>query len=136
MGTIDNMKKTAIDIIRQINLEVENRLLPVEVMIRDIQMMNFKVRSLIGDISHLETVHRDFIESLWKIGRIDEIVNDTMDDLDDDEQDALLEYFGKMETDIQNKIRQSLAIRKSQNKSDKLLKLEIFKDTPFSRTVH
>ena len=49
--------------------------LPLEIKIRDVQMMRFKVRSLIGDISLVHKMDTEIIESLWKMGKIDQIIS-------------------------------------------------------------
>lgn len=133
------MKKTAIDIIRQIDLEVEGRSVPLEIMIRDIQMMRFKVRSVIGDIALLQKPHYEFIESLWKIGKIDEIISSSFGDMSEDDQERLLDYFRDVEEQAQDAIRESLELAGSQTDvpSDiPLLKLEIFKDLSPESTRH
>lgn len=121
------MKRTAIDIIRQISLEVEHRNLPLEVMVRDLQLMKFKIRSLIGDISFLETENHNLVTSLWKIGKIDEIVSSSLHELEEEEQEALIKYFNGIEARIQDNIRASLRLKDFSDESS-VLKLEIFKD--------
>lgn len=122
------MKKTAIDIIRQIHHEVEDKKLPLEVMVRDIQMMQFKVRSILGDISDLETAQYDFIHALWRIGKIDEIVYSSLIDLDEEDQEALIAYFADFEGKSRSSISQALTSQMPVRKGHKLLKIEIFKE--------
>ena len=130
------MKKTAVDIIRQISYEVEDRKLPLEVMVRDIQMMHFKIRSVLGDISSLNSVEYSFVESLWKIGKIDEIINEELENLDEDDQEALINYFQEVESETRGKIRDSLSTNNPSEKDKKILKIEIFKDVPLKPTVN
>jgi dGTP triphosphohydrolase len=132
------MKKTAVDIIRQINLEVESRHLPEEMMVRDIQMMGFKIRSVIGDIALLQKLHYEFIESLWKIGKIDEIISSSFADVSEDDQERLLEYFKDVEESVQDTIRDSLELNHTHNNlpDNPILKLEIFKDLAFEAVKH
>lgn len=130
------MRKTAIDIIRQISVEVEDRQLPLEVMVKDIQMMQFKIRSLIGDISDLEAAHYDFIRALWKIGKIDEIVYESLGDLEEADQEALITYFSDLEDKTQSTLKQALTIQGPVGSGQKLLKIEIFKDISVRSTVN
>jgi hypothetical protein len=135
------MRITVVDIIRQISLEVEERTLPLEVMVRDIQMMQFKVRSVVGDISSLQTAHQDFIHALWRIGKIDEIVQDSLVHLDEEDQEALLAYFKDVESQANRVIKgalqtKSLPTEKASKEKVKLLKLEIFKDMPVKSAIH
>jgi hypothetical protein len=130
------MRKTAIDIIRQISTEVEDRKLPLEIMVRDIQMMQFKIRSLIGDISSLETAHYEFVHALWKIGKIDEIISNSLEDLDEDDQQALITYFNDLESRTQTSIRHALRLQEPIEREQNALKIEIFKDIPLKSTIH
>ncbi len=130
------MKRNALDIIREITHEIEGRKLPLEIMVRDIQMMRFKIRSTFGDISSLDTMHYEFIHALWKIGRADEIVTNSLDDLNEDDQEALIEFFKNIEEEIQQNIRDSLNLKVLSEEDEGVLKLEIFKDTPVKSTVN
>lgn len=126
-------RKTAFDIIKQIHTEVEEQGMSLEAMVRDIQMMGFKIRPLIGDISTIATMHDEVVRSLWKIGKIDEIVNESLYDLEEDDQDRIIEYLKKMETEAENRIRDSLQNRNKLSKKQ-ILKIEVFKDV-FTDTV-
>ncbi len=120
-------RKTAFDIIKQIHIEVEQQAISLDVMIQDIRMMGFKIRPLIGDISLIVTMHEEVVRSLWKIGKIDEIISDAMYELEEDDQDRLIDYLTKMEREAENRIRDSL-IRKKTVSKKQLLKVEVFKD--------
>ena len=120
-------RRTAFDIIKQIHTEVEQQALPLEVMVRDIQMMGFKIRPLIGDIATIVHMHDEVVRSLWKIGKIDEIISDALYDLEEDDQDRLIDYLNRMETEAENKIRDSL-VRNTHTPKKQLLKIEVFKN--------
>lgn len=140
MGVVycTSMRKTVVDIIRQISDEVEDRQLPFELMVQDIQMMQFKIRSVIGDISSLQTSSGEFIQALWRIGKIDEIVQSSLAELGEDDQEALLSYFKDIESQSRRLIRGSFNQPTSSgtNKKAKILKLEIFKDMPVKSSIH
>jgi hypothetical protein len=125
--TLSMRRRTAFDIIKQIHTEVEDQGLSLEAMVRDIQMMGFKIRPLVGDISAIVNMHDEVVRSLWKIGKIDEIINDSLYELEEDDQDRLIEYLNKVESDAENRIRDSMQKRKSVSKKQ-LLKIEVFKD--------
>lgn len=120
-------RRTAFDIIKQIHTEVEQQGLSLEVMVRDIQMMGFKIRPLIGDISSIAHMHDEVVRSLWKIGKIDEIISDALYELEEDDQDRLIDYLKRMETEAENRIRDSLE-KKTTTHKKQLLKIEVFKD--------
>jgi hypothetical protein len=120
-------RKTAFDIIKQIHNEVEEQAHPLEAMVRDIQMMGFKIRPIMGDISAIGAMHDEVVRSLWKIGKIDEIISGAIYDLEEDDQDRLIDYLRKMEIEAENRIRDSIQGRNKLSKKQ-LLKIEVFKD--------
>ena len=122
------MKKSAFDIIRQIANEVEDAVPTQSTMRSDIQMMGFKVRQITGDVSALSQLDNNVVHTLWKIGKIDEIVRASFEDLDEDDQDRLLDYLHAIEIKTEQVLQQSIAIKRQRGRTRKLLKLEIFKN--------
>ena len=120
-------KISALDIIRKIVTEVEQPKPAFKIMLRDIQMMRFKIRPIIGDISSLNEMNDEVIALLWKIGRIDEIIHASFKDLAEDDQDQLLEYLQHMELQTENDLRRVLR-QKPNTKTNNLLKLEVFRE--------
>jgi len=131
---LTTMQKTALDIIRYITTEVEGKKVPLEIMISDVQMMKFKIRSLFGDISMIEHLERDFIESLWRIGKIDEIVSSNIQDLDEDEREVLFEYMDSLEQNVRDTMKRSFHVHGAQK--DGVLKLEVFKELHLDSHIH
>lgn len=120
-------RRTAFDIIKQIHNEVEEQGLSLHAMVRDIQMMGFKIRPLVGDISAIAKMHDEVVRSLWKIGKIDEIISSSIYELEEDDQERLIDYLKKMESEAENRIRDSIQKKKNVSKKQ-LLKIEVFKD--------
>jgi len=112
---------------RKIVTEVEQPKPAFKIMLRDIQMMRFKIRPIIGDISSLNEMNDEVIALLWKIGRIDEIIHASFKDLAEDDQDQLLEYLQHMELQTENDLRRVLR-QKPSTKTNNLLKLEVFRE--------
>lgn len=128
------MKKSALDIIKQIMNEVETELPTQENMLRDVQMMGFKIRQITGDMSSLASFDSNVIESLWKIGKIDEIISSHFDSLDEDDQDRLLNYLHSIESETEQSLQKSIKTKKltsrsgGKKSSTNILKLEVFKN--------
>ncbi|OGK38960.1 hypothetical protein A3F34_00355 [Candidatus Roizmanbacteria bacterium RIFCSPHIGHO2_12_FULL_44_10] len=117
---------SALDIIKQIMIEVELPQPSFESMLVDIQMMHFKIRPLIGDITTLSEMDTEVITLLWRIGRIDEIIHASYDSLSDDDQDKLLDYLQHVELQAESDLRRALKQKNSHSKST--LKLEVFRE--------
>lgn len=86
-------RKTALALIRKMRREVEDVHLPLQTMLDDIKMMQFKIRALGGDISLLTKQDRGFIEAIWKLGKMDEIIMMEAHTLSVDEQKIFFRYM-------------------------------------------
>lgn len=120
------MKKSALDIIEEIMHEVEETNLGKDIMLEEVQMMGFKIRQLTGDVNAIAKMDNTMIESLWRIGKIDQIINASFDDLEEEEQVRLLEYLKSVEMNTEENIESALQMKKTK-KSSKMLKLEVFR---------
>lgn len=121
------MNKSALDIIKQIANEVEDVHPTNERMVREVQMMGFKIRQTGGAESILQSFNFEIIKSLWKIGRIDQIIGDSFHELDDEEQDRVLEYLYSLEERTGEKLHQTFMPILAKKKHQKTLKIEVFK---------
>lgn len=122
------MKKAALDIIKQIMTEVEDAPPTQDVMRSEVQMMGFKIRQITGDADTLSQLDNKVIKSLWKIGKIDQIISDSFDYLDEDDQDRLLDYLHAVEMTTEQHLQQSIKTKKIPGKKSQVLKLEVFKN--------
>ena len=119
---------TALDIIRYITAEIEGTNAPSRKrMIQDVQMMHYKIRPVLGDITSIKKVGAEFLEVLWKIGKIDEVIRLHIDSIPEDEQDMLLDYFATREEDMRITMRNTVTLQDAPE-NDSVLKLEIFKE--------
>lgn len=92
-GMKQNAQKTALALIRKMKQEVEDARPPIQTMLDDIKMMRFKIRALFGDISLLAKKDHIFVEALWKLGKMDEIVTTEVAALSRDEQKIFFHYM-------------------------------------------
>ncbi len=130
MKRVDNQEKNkALELIKKITIEVENARPSKERMIEDIKMMNFKIRPLVGDIFELVKKEVGFIESLWKIGKIETIVAGGINELNKSEKETFLGYL----EDFQNQAKRRISFIAKQlppeaSKNMNVLELEVFKE--------
>ncbi len=123
------MKKTvkAFDLIQEITSEFDH-LPPQEVMVQEIKMMNFKVRPVSGDIFHFKQKEQSFLESLWKMGRIEEIVAQKVPLMNKTEQESFFTYLENLQMQLKGK---QLALAKEATEIDEsqIVEFEIIRDT-------
>jgi len=118
-----------LDLIKKITFEVEKTRPSREKMIEEIKMMKFKIRSLAGDIFDLTKEETGFLESLWKIGKIDRIINEGLSKLSESEKETFFQYLGNFHHRIEKKL--SSAIKKlspEEIENIKVVELEVFRE--------
>lgn len=124
-----SLKSTAMELIKEVRSEVEAKSLTREQMIEEIKMMKFKIRPISGDVFYLIAHDMGFLESIWRLGKIEEIVSQSFKRLDARQKDILSKYLDDLEWRAQQKIISSIENLPyiDQNKV-RLIQLEVFKD--------
>jgi len=118
-----------LNLIKKITFEVEKVRPSREKMIEEIKMMKFKIRPLAGDIFDLAKEEVGFLESLWKIGKIDRIINEGLNELSESEKETFFQYLGNFHHRIEKKL--SSAIKKlspEEIENIKVVELEVFRE--------
>lgn len=122
-------KLNVLDLIQRISAEVERAEVSKERMLEDIKMMNLKVKPVTGDIFTLTNKDIGFVESLWKLGKIEEMISDKLDLLDEQDKDVFFNYLDDLQFRTQQQIAVAISeLPKKERKKMQLLELEIFKD--------
>lgn len=122
------MKKTALDIIRYINQEIENASLAPDVVLYDMHMLGFKVRTQLGGDTHLQAPKHEVIHAIWKLIKADSIISEEIGELDEVDQDAVLAYFHSMELQLNHTLDHMIETTLDFPHPKKRIKFEIFKD--------
>lgn len=120
--------KTALDVIHQIRVIVSAKPRSSQAMLEDMKVMQFKIRPVDGDIGKLNGLDDKLIYSLWKIGKIDELVRSSFKALSHDDKETLISYLREFESRTQQEIMSKSRKRRDAKSSLEILKLEIFKD--------
>jgi len=66
---------------------------PIETMIKEIAMMGFKIKTILGDLSSVNFYNKKIIKVLWSLGKFDDFFQKKMKNLNENEQEILLQYF-------------------------------------------
>jgi len=62
-------------------------------MIKEIAMMGFKIKKILGDFSSVNLSNKKIIELLWSLGKFEDFFQKKVGDLSQVEQEILLQYF-------------------------------------------
>ncbi len=134
---INPEKATALQFIHEVIAGVKNSNPSVEEMIRDLKMMKLKIRPLSGDLFSISEKQSNFLESLWKIGKIEEIVHRAVEKLDDNEMTIFFDYIDNLEKQIHDTYSQAVdAMSVEEQERLRVVKLEIFRESPIKKDIN
>lgn len=106
----------------------------VALMYDDVRMMHFKIRPLSGDILNINMQDTGFIETLWNLGKLEELFQNEYYRLPIAQRKIFFTVFDRMHQKYQEDLnRMSLSFKK-EHASPTVVEMEIFKDT--SRNVN
>jgi hypothetical protein len=118
-----------LELIKRITVEVENAKPSKERMIEDVKMMNFKIRPLVGDVFQFIKKEVGFLESLWKIGKIEEIVTGGLPELNNEEKMVFLRYLDGLQRQMEKTPTSIIKqFNPEESKNINILELEIFRE--------
>ncbi len=120
----------AIEIIEEIVKTIDDLPLTDTDVVKDIATMRFKIRSLSGNFAAPSMFHRNILRSLWKIGKIDEIVSKSFDKLATTEKEKLINYLDSLE-DLEPFLGET-----TDGTSKEIFALEVFRDAAADRSIN
>lgn len=130
-------KYTALKLLKEVLADVNDRKPSQEEMLKEVKMMNFKIRPVDGDIFNMMTKNVGFLESLWRIGRIEKIVIKAKDRLSFEEKELFFDYLDELEMQMQTKYDKLLdTVIPDEKKKAKLITLEVFKEAKFKKDIN
>lgn len=130
-------KKTALQFIREVVSHIEKIHPNREQMLHEVKMMNFKIRPVSGDIFKLAKQNNNLMESLWRIGKIEDVVMRAYDNLDRRELKTFFNYMDHLEAQMQYKIIGSVDDELDDVQKDlRSITMEVFRERPLKRNVN
>lgn len=127
-----NKAITVRDLIDKISSEIEVATPTKKQIIADLKMMSFKVRPLSGDLFSI-SANSDIslLTSLWRIGKIEEVVRIAVDVLSESEMESFFHYLDDLQERLGSVTDTNDSQPVRQRASQKLVKLEIFRDPDY-----
>ncbi len=99
-----------------------------EKMIEEIKMMKFKVRPIQGSLSDVDFKNKQFVEILWKLGKLDSFFQEKILSLKGKEKEFFLNFFESVYLKYQEDLNKIKLSKTKFKKTDNLLAVEIFKE--------
>jgi len=133
------MKKTNKDIISLFgNIQKVISTKPdINQMFDELQMMKFKIRPIQGELMSFDLKNKQFIESLWSLGKLDEFFYREISSLSKKEKELFIKLFDILYFKYQQQLNQSnLQKKKITLNRTGLLELEIYKERKLKQKVN
>ena len=98
-------------------------------MFDEVQMMKFKIRPIQGDLMSFDLKNKQFIESLWSLGKLDEFFYREVPTLSKKEKEVFMKLFDSLYYKYQQQLNQTnLQQRKVTLTTTGQIELEIYKE--------
>jgi hypothetical protein len=102
-----------------------------EQMVQDVRMMKFKIRPINGDFSYLNFGNHRFVETLWKLGKMDDFIEKNVMKINKKQERAFFNYFDGLYRHLQDSLNSihlaELTPDPARNKKN-VVEMEIFKE--------
>ncbi|OGK09290.1 hypothetical protein A2767_03580 [Candidatus Roizmanbacteria bacterium RIFCSPHIGHO2_01_FULL_35_10] len=99
-----------------------------EKMYEEIRMMRFKIRPISGDISLLQLKNHQLIETLWGLGKLDEVFQKEYDKLGNNQKEVFFRLFDNLYDQYQEELNKINVSKEIRPKLSQVFEMEIFKD--------
>ena len=100
-----------------------------EQMSAEVQMMKFRIKPVLGDISGLNFNNNDFIESLWSLGKVDEFFQTHGAKLKSPHREMFYRLVDELRYTFQHELNDThIKSEQLQSTSQSMFEMEIVKD--------
>jgi len=97
-------------------------------MVEEVQMMNFKVRPLQGDIAVLNLKNRQLLEVLWSLGKLEEFFHKEVTQVSADQKESFFTMFDNLQDKLERELN-TLSLKNERiAKTSTTLEMEIIKE--------
>lgn len=101
---------------------------PYAQMYDEVRMMKFKIRPMQGDILNINLHNNDFIETLWSLGKLDEIFQKEYRLLSPKNKQVFFRIFDDIYQRLQSGLNRIKLQREKISDLSSVLEMEIFKE--------
>jgi len=120
-------KKNIFSLVSQLKQIFDNK--PAQdKMLREVEMMRFKIRPVIGDISILNFKNKQLIETLWGLGKLDEFFKRNFKNISKKDKRVFSQMVGQLRGRLEEQLSR-INFRRPV-KIPQIVEMEIFKEHP------
>lgn len=108
----------------------------VNAMYEEIQMMKFKIKPVQGNLSEVNLKNKQFIETLWSLGKLDEFFQREYPKLTPKNKQIFLNIFDDVYQRYQQELNKVNLYQGKKYKENQTLEMEIFRESKNSKKIN
>lgn len=122
-----SVKKNIFNLVSQLKQILDNK--PNEKqMLKEVEMMKFKIKPVAGDISILNFKNNQLIEALWGLGKLDEFFQNHFKNISKNDKEIFFQMVGQLRGRLENQLSR-INFHRPVN-IPQIIEMEIFKEYP------
>lgn len=130
-----NKKNKFLLVLKKIK-EILNKDYPLKKKYQEVQLMGFKIHPLFGNIELLKDKEKEFIDSLWQIGKIEEIIAKNYKEISIEELNIILQMIDFLKNNNPFIIKEQKLTDKSGKENKLDLEMEIYQDLNKKKVIN
>ena len=109
---------------------------PLEKMYEEIRMMRFKIKPISGDIFLIQLKNQRLIETLWSLGKLDDVFQKEYKMLDSEQKETFFRLFDNLYQQFQDQLNKINIKPEVRSTLPQVLEMEIFKDMSTNKKMN
>ncbi len=114
-------------LIKEIDQVIKNKP-SYEEMLREVRMMNIKIRPIKGDLTNINLYNKKIVELLWSLNKLEGFINDKNLFLKPSEKKILVDFFESLIKKYEREIVKTEIDKNLLSDKLNIIELEIFKE--------
>ncbi len=105
-------------------------------MYEELRMMRFRVRPMQGDVAMIDLENKELIETLWNLGKLDELYHREYPKLSSRGKNIFFRIFDNMHQKLQSNLNNVNLKAQTQHSKQSIFEMEIFKERISKRKLN
>lgn len=105
-------------------------------MLAEVQMMRFKIKPIMGNITEINLQDLQLIEILWSLGKLEEFFKRDYDRIPVKQRGSFLRIFDSIRGQLQENLGQLNIRQNNPQSTSRLIEMEIVKEIPHKKQIN
>ncbi len=121
-------KIDVLELITRFRKSVLERRYPFDEVLKEVQLMGYKIKPLMGNVSTLNFKNKRFIETLWYLGKTEEFFHRTFPKLNKEDKKVFIKILDEIRKDLERKLNKIELKPKISINKDFIVEMQIYRN--------